>query len=83
MSVLETIRLVVSLLPAVIELIDAIEKAFPQGGQGAQKLELVRSALQSSYSISQSVSASFEQLWPALQTVIAGVVSLKNATGWK
>ncbi len=75
------LRLVIQLLPVVIEAIKAVEAAVPQGGQGTQKLEMVRGILQSAYDVAGNLEATFDQLWPVLRSAISGVVSVYNAAG--
>jgi hypothetical protein len=78
---LAIIRLVLTLTPAVIELVKAVEAALPQTGQGAQKLALVRSTLQAAFDVGDSAVATFDQVWPALDKTITAVVGTLNATG--
>jgi hypothetical protein len=81
MSYLEIIRLVVQLLPMLIQAIQTVEAAVPQSGQGAQKIAAVKSILQSAWTTGQAVAVPFEQAWPALQGTISALVSLFNSAG--
>ena len=75
------IKLVLSLLPVIIEAVKAIEAALPQGGQGAQKLALIRETLAAGWSVGSDAVASFDAVWPALERVVGAVVGLFNKTG--
>lgn len=81
MSALETLRLVITLLPVLIEAVTAIEAAMPQGGQGEAKLAAVRQILQGVYAATNELAVSFDRVWPALSATVSAVVALKNAAG--
>jgi hypothetical protein len=81
MKYLEILKLVVSILPLLINLIQAAEAAFPASGQGAAKLDMVRAVLQQSYDFSNDKIAKFEDVWPAIQNIVATIVSTYNALG--
>ncbi len=74
------IRLVVTLLPTLIDAVKAVEAAFPVGGQGARKLDAVRAILQSAYETAADVTLKFDTLWPALAATVSAVVGLANAS---
>jgi hypothetical protein len=74
MGTLSTLRTVLSLLPAIIEAIKAIEEAIPGQGKGEQKLAAIRGI----------VAASYEQaaaIMPILERVIGVLVDTFNAVG--
>ncbi len=75
------IKLILSLLPTIIEAVKAIEAALPQSGQGAAKLALIRETLSAGWSVGSDAVASFESVWPALEKTVAAVVGLFNKTG--
>jgi len=79
MNVIETIRLVASLLPAVIEIMKAVEEAIPGQGKGEQKLAAVRGILETVYI--KVNGADFEQVWTVLEKVISVIVNTFNKTG--
>lgn len=81
MQALQTIKLVLSLLPMIIEAVKAIEAALPDGGKGEAKLALVRQAIAAGYSVATDTVASFEAMWPAIERTVAAVVALFNAVG--
>ena len=74
-------KIVIELLPTLIEAVQAIETALPQSGQGKEKLALVRGVLEAAYNAGGTALGSFEAVWPALQGAVSAVVSTLNATG--
>lgn len=78
MNFITIFKLAISLLPTIIEAIKTIEAAIPSGGAGAQKLELLKSILQSTYSASNETAGQFEKLWPVIQSSVSGIVTLFN-----
>ena len=74
MKWLELAKTLLSLLPAIITAIKAIEEALPATGQGAAKLALIREII-------ESVSGELTELWPYVEKVISLVVSWFNKTG--
>lgn len=75
------VKLVVSVLPALIDAVKTVEAICGQTGAGSYKLELVRGLLEAAYEASDDVSEPFEKIWNTLNRVVGGVVSLFNATG--
>lgn len=53
---LENIKLIVQLLPLIIELVKAIENALPEGGKGKEKLEFAKEVL-------ETVVPNVESIW--------------------
>ena len=74
MKWLELAKTLLSLLPAIITAIKAIEEALPATGQGAAKLALIREII-------ESVSGELTEIWPYVEKVISLVVSWFNKTG--
>jgi hypothetical protein len=73
-SGLELIKFVLGLIPTLIELVAAIEAAFPAGGNGALKLAFVKESL-------AELDAGAGQYWPVVSKIISMIVAFKNATG--
>ena len=71
---MDKVLTVLKLVPALIGAISSIEAMFPQNGAGAQKLELLKGIMQTSYD-------GIMDLWPSIEKSIALVVSLANALG--
>lgn len=78
---LELAKLILSLIPVIIDTIKAIEAAIPGEGKGEQKLAMVRGALESVYEVSPAISSSFDELWGAISKVVSLTVGIFNATG--
>lgn len=75
--IISTIR---QLMPAIVALVQQIDAALPQPGQGQQKLAMARSILETAVANMQGVEVTFDTLWPALSAVIASVVAISKAT---
>lgn len=80
MSFINTIRLILSLLPLIVEAVNTVEKMFPQGGLGQQKLEFVRNLLEGAFKTATDVSVEFEKIWPPIQGLIGSLVTMYNST---
>ena len=81
MQYIAMIKVVLSLLPAIIEAVKAIEAAFPASGQGPYKLEMVRAIIQAAYDAGSGAVAQFDEVWPAIKPAIDNVVGFMNLTG--
>lgn len=75
------LSLVQQLFPMVIAIVKQVEEAFPEGGQGAVKLAMVRSALETAFRSYTEAQVTFDKLWPTLKIMIDGAVAIYNATG--
>lgn len=65
---------ILSIVPALIKVIAAIEEAFPQSGAGKEKLSAVREIITASY---EGITG----LWPSLEKIVGVVVNMANAIG--
>jgi hypothetical protein len=74
MGSLTTLRTVLTLLPAIIEAIKAIEDAIPGQGKGEQKLAAIRGIIAASY---EQASA----IMPIIERVVGVLVDTFNAVG--
>jgi len=81
MKFLAILKLVLSLLPLVIDTIKIIEQAIPGEGQGEAKLSAVRGIVEAAYEHGDDAVEKFENIWPVLQKAISTVVGLFNKTG--
>lgn len=81
MAFFEILKLVISLLPILLQAIKAVEQAIPETGKGAEKLDLIKGLVQTSYETSSKLSVSFEQLWPTVQGAVQAIVNAFNKTG--
>lgn len=75
------ITLVTQLIPLVLQIIASVEAAFPQGGQGKAKLDMVKGTLEQAFNSITDAKVTFEQVWPTLNSLVTSIVALKNATG--
>lgn len=78
---LEIISFILAISPKIMEIVTAVEKMFPEGGQGAAKLELVKNMLQSVFDGLGSFKVTFEEMWPTIQKMVAAIVSFANTVG--
>jgi len=76
---LEILKLALSLLPIVHDAVAQVELLFPQGGNGAKKLDMVKGIIEQAMSVTGAASGAFSSVWPVLETAISGIVSLKKA----
>jgi hypothetical protein len=81
MQFLTILKLIISILPLLIDTIKLIEAAIPGKGQGEVKLGAVRSVVESSYDVANESLPVFETLWPALAKTVSGLVSAFNSAG--
>jgi hypothetical protein len=81
MKFLQIAKLIISLLPIIIEAVKAVEEAIPGNGKGEQKLAMVRAALESAYEVSTDVDVTFVQIWPQVQKIVTSIVEAFNAVG--
>ena len=70
------LQIVNQLFPLLKQMIDVVESAFPQGGNGAAKLEMVKQNLQNAYATISGASIAFEQVWSVLKPQIDSIVAL-------
>jgi len=71
---MNTVIMILNLIPAIIKAILAIEAAVPVGGKGAEKLEAIRETL-------EIADSNVAVLWPKIQSVVGVFVKLFNKTG--
>ena len=79
MSFLNILKLVVQLLPLVIQAVKAAEEAIPQSGAGAAKFQFVRELLTTTADIGTEVSE--KDYVNALDKTINLAVKLFNSVG--
>lgn len=71
---MEKVLIIAKLIPALIDVIKAIEEAIPGQGKGEAKLAAVRGILENTVD-------EFSKLWPSLEKVIQVLVATLNAVG--
>ena len=70
MQFLTIIKTIISILPLIIQAIDALEAAFPVSGKGAAKLDVVKTVLQGSVEVAEDVdNGQFDKLWAVVSKV--------------
>lgn len=75
------LKALLTILPAVIEAIRAIEAAIPASGKGADKLAVLRELIAGAYDTAGDVGVAFADLWPTIERTVASVVALFNKAG--
>lgn len=73
-GVIGSIRVILEILPFVIQTVKQLEEMFPEEGQGKIKFELINRSLKSAYDVSND-------LLPIVETTINSVVSVLNEFG--
>jgi len=81
MKFISIARLILSLLPVLIEAIKAAEEAIPGEGKGEAKLALIRTVLEVAYTSATDVSDKFDDVWPVMQKTIGSIVATFNKLG--
>lgn len=71
---MNTVVIILQLIPALIGAMRAIEDAIPGAGKGEEKLAAVRQIL-------EAVDSGASKYWPQIQAVIGVLVGLFNKTG--
>lgn len=71
---IETIRTILVLLPAIIRAVQEIEMLFPESGQGQMKLALIRESL-------AAVTEVGSDMLPLIERIIDTVVRVFNELG--
>lgn len=69
------------LFPAVLTFIRELENAFPQSGQGAAKLQIIREMLEKAFAAVGDVGIKWVEIWPMLNALIERVIALANTLG--
>lgn len=81
MGFLEIMKIVLGLLPVILDAVKSIEAAIPVSGKGKEKMDLIKTALQTTYDATNQTKTTFQVIWPQLESIITKVVSVYNSTG--
>ena len=81
MKFFQILGFVVQILPMMLQMIKSVEEAVPGGGNGKDKMSMVRQALEVVVQESGDLKMSFEEIWPTLEKIIGIAVRTFNATG--
>lgn len=68
----QILGLIIGMLPDLIKLMGTVQTALGSG-TGAQKLEIVKSTVQTAYDVAKPVSTSFEEFWPKVASLIGTI----------
>lgn len=71
---LATIKLIIQLIPYILELIKVVESQIPEQGQGKAKLAFIRDVLEDSF-------PDVKNIWDLVEKIISSAVTLYNTTG--
>lgn len=71
---LQTIEIIIKLIPLIIKLIKVIEEELPDSGKGGEKLQYVKDVITIGYPAAQ-------EIWGSLEKIVNTSVALFNATG--
>jgi hypothetical protein len=71
---MKTALMVLQIIPSLIAAIASLESFLPKDGAGAQKLALLKTILTSSYD-------GLTEVWPAIEKIVAALVSTANSLG--
>jgi hypothetical protein len=80
MQFLTILKLILTILPLLIDAIKLIEQLIPESGKGSAKLGAVKSVIEPSYRASDE-TIPFESGWPIIEKVISGIVTALNDAG--
>jgi len=81
MQFLAILKLIITILPLLIDAVKAIEDAIPGQGKGEMKLAAIRTVVESAYEAADEALPKIESFWPVIQKTISGLVSIFNASG--
>lgn len=76
MNFFSILKTLVTLLPTIIQAIQTLEAALPESGNGSKKLEALKAVVQSAYNVANDTSLAFDAIWPAISTVVSGLVAM-------
>lgn len=74
-------KAVAALYPLLAQFVEQVEHMLPENGNGAQKLQIVREWLAAAYASFNGMSATFDEVWPTLERLIAALVASMNQLG--
>lgn len=77
----QVLTTVVQILPSLIQIVMAVEKAIPNPGTGAAKLQLATDILKSTYAAANEAMPVFAEIEPVLEGVFGSIVKTLNSTG--
>jgi len=78
---MDKIRLILALLPQIIQTIRELENLLPNAGEGANKLQLFLDLFRAVYDAVDDVKPSFDAIRPLLERVVGAIVAAFNRLG--
>lgn len=82
---MNAVRILIAVLPAIVQLVQAIEKAVPLRGVGPDKLQLLREVVSDIYDSLEAATkqgVSLEGILSAAVAIANRFVALFNRIGW-
>lgn len=76
MSVFTVLKTLASLMPTLLQIISLLDDVKPESGKGTDKLAALKTVVQSAYTVSTDTGVAFEKIWPAIESVVGGLVAL-------
>jgi hypothetical protein len=80
MQFLTILKLILTILPLLMDAIKLIEQLIPESGKGSAKLGAVKAVIEPSY-LASNETLPFESAWPVIEKVISGIVTALNDAG--
>jgi hypothetical protein len=85
MQLLKILQVVLTLLPAIIDIIRKLEGVLPEPDQGPAKLDLVKNMIETTYTTASRTTGEkgvgFDQIWPSICLTITVIVKWLNVKG--
>lgn len=81
MQLAAILKIIITYLPLIIQLVKTVETQFPDAGLGKVKLDAVRGMLEATFEQAQDFNDKFDDIWPVLEKTIGKVVTFLNVTG--
>lgn len=78
---LQIFLLVIEAFPAVLSMVRAAEQQIPGAGKGKQKLDLVLTWLEESYTLIKDIAVPFDEVKPRFIAMIDKAVAVFNEAG--
>lgn len=82
-KVLSIAKLLLSIGPAIIGFMMELEKLFPEGGKGKEKLAALKAYVQGLWNTLGDAVPKFEEAWPKIEAIVAFVKNALKGTLFK
>lgn len=74
-------KAVAVLWPLAIQFVEQVELLLPESGNGAAKLQMVKTWLKAAYESIEGLSTTFDDVWPTIERLIEALVASLNSLG--